>query len=137
MEKSFIDTIIIIYAHDKKDPQKQQKAIALLKSVMQNRSGIISTRVLQEYAFLAIKKLKQAHGVVIRQVKLLETLEVINQSADQICRAVEIMHSYQINFWDSCIISNAEQADCSVIFSEDLNAGQFYSGIKIVNPFVS
>lgn len=134
MEKAFIDTNIIIYANDGRDTQKQKKAIDLLKALMQRGTGTISTQVLQEYAFVAIKKLNQAHGVVIRQIKLLESLEVIPQTAEQICRAVEIMHSYQISFWDSCIISNAEQANCSIIYSEDLNAGQFYSGIKIVNP---
>ena len=72
--------------------------------------------------------------MVLRQLKLLESFEIINQSPEQIRRAVEIMHSYKISFWDACIISNAEHANCSTIFSEDLNTGQFYSGIRIKNP---
>ena len=63
-------------------------------------------------------------------------LQVINQSTDQIRRAVEIVQLYKIGFWDACIISNAEYANCLKIFSEDLNTGQFYSGIQVVNPFV-
>ncbi len=135
MNKIFIDTNIIIYANDKRDPVKQNKAIQILKNLMHQRTGTISTQVLQEYVFVAIRKLKQAHDVILRQIKLLETFEVINQSPEQIRRAVEIMHFYQISFWDSCIISNAEQADCSLIYSEDFNTGQFYSGIQILNPF--
>jgi predicted nucleic acid-binding protein len=50
-------------------------------------------------------------------------------------RAVEIRKTYRINFWDACIVSNAEYAECDTIYSEDLNTGQFYSGIRIENPF--
>jgi len=51
-------------------------------------------------------------------------------------RAVEIRKTYGINFWDACIVSNAEYAEFDAIYSEDLNTGQFYSGIRIINPFV-
>lgn len=136
MNKIFIDTNIVVYANDKRDMNKQKKAINIVKTLMKQGNGAISTQVLQEYAFVAIKKLKQSHDVVLRQIKLLESFEVINQSAEQIRRAIEIMHSYRISFWDACIISNAEHANCSEIYSEDLNTGQFYSGIQIINPLI-
>ena len=136
MYKIFIDTNIIIYANDKRDMARQKKAIDIIKSLMKNRNGTISTQVLQEYAFVALNKLKQSQDIVLRQLKLLESFEVINQSADQIRRAVEIKHLYNIGFWDACIISNAEYAHCIEIYSEDLNTGQFYSGIQINNPLL-
>jgi predicted nucleic acid-binding protein len=136
MNKIFIDTNIIVYANDKRVAKKQKKAIEIVTSFMKNRTGTISTQVLQEYAFVAINKLKQSQNVVLRQLKLLESLEVIHQSPAQIRRAVEIMHLYKIGFWDACIISNAEHANCTEIYSEDLNPGKFYSGIKILNPFL-
>ena len=137
MNKIFIDTNIIIYANDKRVIKKQKRALEIVKLLMKNRTGTISTQVLQEYAFVAINKLKQSQDVVLRQLKLLESFEVIYQSPVQIRRAVEIKHLYKIGFWDACIISNAEHANCSEIYSEDLNAGQFYSGIQIVNPFLA
>lgn len=103
--------------------------------MMKQGNGTISTQVIQEYANAALNKLNQAQDVVLRQIKLLESLEVVNQTSEQIRRAIEIMHAYKINFWDACIISNAEYSNCSVIYSEDLNTGQFYSGILIQNPF--
>jgi predicted nucleic acid-binding protein len=136
MYKIFIDTNIIIYANDKRDVAKQKKAIGIITSLMKNRNGTISTQVLQEYAYMSLNKLKQSQDVVLRQLKLLESFEVVNQSADQIRRAVEIMHLYNIGFWDACIISNAENANCIEIYSENLNTGQFYSGIQIINPLV-
>ncbi len=135
MKKKFIDTNIIIYANDARDRHKQKTAISLITSLMTSQEGVISTQVLQEYAYVAIRKLNQEPGVVVRQLKILESFEVVRQSSDMIRRAIEIMQTYKISFWDSCIISNAEYANCSVIYSEDLNSGQYYSGIQILNPF--
>lgn len=135
MEKVFLDTNVIIYANDERNKIKQDKALQLVTNLMKTNSGTISTQVLQEYASVALRKLHQRHEIIIRQIKLLESFEIVRQSPDMIRRALEIMQSYKIGFWDSCIISNAEFANCSVIYSEDLNQGQYYSGIKIVNPF--
>jgi predicted nucleic acid-binding protein len=134
MEKIFIDTNIIVYANDQRDKAKQKKVINTIKNIMTNASSTISTLVMQEYAYVALTKLKQSPDVVLRQLMLLQTFEVIHQSPDQIRRAIEIMYLYKIGFWDACIISNAEYANCLIIYSEDLNPGQFYSGIKIMNP---
>ena len=135
MIKKFIDTNVILYANDGRAPEKQKIAIDLIVSLMNSQEGVLSTQVLQEYAYAAMAKLNQAPEIVLRQIKLLEALEVVRQSPDMIRRAIEIMQTYKISFWDSCIISNAEFAGCSLIYSEDLNAGQYYSGIQIVNPF--
>ena len=134
MTKIFIDTNIIIYANDRRDAAKQKLAQQVVSDLMRNGRGVISTQVLQEYANVAISKLGQSEEVVLRQLTLLETLETIRQSPQMIRRSVELKKTYQINFWDACIISNAEAAGCTVLYSEDLNAGQFYSGIKITNP---
>lgn len=135
MDKIFLDTNIIIYANDKRDAKKQKKALEAVTRLMELGEGVISTQVMQEYACTAVKKLRQNHQVVLRQLKLLENFEVIRQSPEMIRRALEIMTTYGIGFWDACIIGNAEGANCSAIYSEDLNAGQYYSGIKVMNPF--
>ncbi|MBN2051211.1 MAG: PIN domain-containing protein [Spirochaetales bacterium] len=135
MEKIFIDTNVIVYANDKGNTEKQKKALEVVTRLMESGEGVISTQVMQEYAYTAVKKLRQNHQVILRQLKLLEHFEVIRQSPDMIRRALEIMTTYGIGFWDACIIGNAEGANCSVIYSEDLNAGQYYSGIKVANPF--
>ena len=135
MDKIFLDTNIVVYANDKRDRYKQEKAIRLITGLMQNNRGTISTQVLQEYTFVVAKKLHQEYSIILRQLKLLETFEIVRQSPEMIRRAVEIMQSYKIGFWDSCIISNAEYANCTLIYSEDLNTGQFYAGIRVENPF--
>ena len=135
MNKTFIDTNVIIYANDARDEQKQKRALAIVAEHMRLGTGVISTQVLQEYAHVALNKLHQRQDVILRQLVLLEGLEVIPQSPFLIRRSVEIKATYQISFWDACIISAAEHAKCNMILSEDLNNGQFYSGIAMENPF--
>ena len=136
MSKYFIDTNIVLYANDKRDPQKQCKARTLVVDLMRKGIGVVSTQVLQEYASAAMTKLGQPEEVVLRQLTLLETLEVVGQTPRMIRRAVELKKTYRISFWDACIIANAEEAGCTTLYSEDLNTGQFYSGIRVENPLV-
>ncbi len=92
---------------------------------------------MQEYAHVALNKLAQRQDVVIRQLFILESFNVITQSPELIRRAIEIKSAYHISYWDACIISAAENAQYETLYSEDLNAGQFYSGIIVINPFTT
>ena len=76
-----------------------------------------------------------AHHVVIRQIRLLESLTVAIPSPASVRRAVEVRNAYHISFWDAAIVSAAEAVECDVVLSEDLNADQYYAGIQVVNPF--
>ncbi len=133
----FLDTNVIIYANDSRNQDKQDQAIQLVTRLMQDNTGVIATQVMQEYAHVALNKLAQRQDVVIRQLFILESFLVIGQSPELTRRAIEIRSAYRISFWDACIISAAEKAQCETIYSEDLNAGQFYSGIIVVNPFAT
>jgi len=135
--KYFLDTNVIIYANDSRNTDKQNQAIQLVTQLMQEGNGVISTQVMQEYTHVALNKLAQRQDVVIRQLFILEAFHVIGQTPELIRRAIEIKTAYCVGFWDACIISAAEDAQCETIYSEDLNAGQFYSGIIVINPFAT
>jgi predicted nucleic acid-binding protein len=135
MGKIFIDTNIIVYANDARVPDKQEIAIEVVAGCIKNDTGVISTQVLQEYANTALNKLGQASEIVVRQIHILEALEIIQPTPALIKRAVEIKVAYKISFWDAGIIAAAESADCDCIISEDLSSGHYYAGIKIKNPF--
>ena len=135
VKKTFIDTNVVVYANDRRDWTKQRTALDLIKDLMDSGYGVISTQVLQEFAVTALTKLHQRSDVVLRTLVLLEALEIVHQTPQMIRQAVELKELYGLSFWDACIISNAEAAGCHLILSEDLNPGQFYSGIQLVNPF--
>jgi predicted nucleic acid-binding protein len=68
-------------------------------------------------------------------IERLSVLPVVPLDLPLVQRAVSTCQRYQISYWDGLIIAAAERADCTRIFSEDLNAGQSYNGIPLVNPF--
>lgn len=135
MGRQFIDTNIIVYANDGRDPGKQKRALDLVAAALREGSGVISTQVLQEYASVALGKLGQRQDVVMRQLVLLERLVVVPQTPALVRRAVELRGLYGITFWDAAIVAAAESGGCDRIFSEDLNSGQFYGAVSVVNPF--
>ncbi|MBI2300056.1 MAG: hypothetical protein HYU66_14125 [Armatimonadetes bacterium] len=65
---------------------------------------------------------------------------VDHQDPDKRARAkrliTDLLNRHQISFWDACILSAAAEAGCAVLYSEDLNAGQWYGAVQVVNPFV-
>jgi predicted nucleic acid-binding protein len=137
MKRSFINSNIIVYANHSHAGAKQHQAIDLVKTHLLKRSGVISTQVMQEYANVAVTKLNQESSVVLRQLRLLENFHMAAITPKTTRRAIEILTGYQISFWDPNIIAAAEDAECELIFSDDLNTGQFYAGIEVVDPFTS
>lgn len=138
MSKVFLDTNLVVYANDETEPEKQLRAAHLVAELGRAQRGVISTQVMQEYAYTGLRKLQQEPAVVLQQLLMLErSLEVIQVTPDLVRHAVELQALYQVNFWDACIVAAAETARCDVIYSEDLNAGLFYAGIRLVNPFAA
>jgi predicted nucleic acid-binding protein len=135
MTKVFLDTSLIVYANDERDPAKQATARECVARAMRERTGVISTQVLQEYAVVALGKLHQPSDVVLRQLLLLESLEVVQVTPALIRRGLELQLRYRIDFWDGSILAAAESANCSALLSEDLNPGQLYAGVRVENPF--
>lgn len=135
MSKAFLDTNILVYANDARDPDKQAKAIDLVAQAMREGTGVISTQVMQEYAVVAAGKLHQDLDVILRQLYLLESLEVIQITPALVRRSLELQFRYQVDFWDAGILAAAESANCEVLWSEDLNPGQLYANVRVENPF--
>lgn len=57
--------------------------------------------------------------------------------ADLVRRAVALSHRHVISYWDAALIAAAERLDAPVLYTEDLNHGQLYGSVRVVNPFRS
>jgi len=134
MKKVFLDTNILVYANDSRDPTKQARAIEVASDCMRRGTGVVSTQVLQEYAVVAVHKLGQHLDVVLRQLLLLESLQVVSITPELVRRGLELMARYQISYWDAAIIAAAEHANCSLLWSEDLTSGELYTTVRVENP---
>jgi len=135
MRRYFIDSNVIVYANDSAAGDKQERAIDLVARLIREGCGSISVQVFQEYANVALSKLKQEPDVVLRQIRVLETLSIVIPSVSLVRRQVEIRQTYGISFWDAGIVAAAEEGRCDAILSEDLSDRQFYAGVRVCNPF--
>ena len=132
---NFIDTDLLVYAHDRRDPIKQEKALEVIRREIRERRGVVSIQVMQEFANTALNKLGQAPAIVLRQLALLESLTVVCPDPPMVRRAVELKALFQLSFWDASILAAAESVGCRQLFSEDLNSGQSFGSIRVINPF--
>ena len=135
----FVDTNILIYAHDADAGSKRARAQTILRELWDSGAGRLSVQVLQEFYVNATRKL----AAPVAQVSAREVVTSYGAwvreptTADTVIRAIDVAALVQISFWDALIVASAEQAEATQIYSEDLNAGQSIGGIKIVNPLAA
>ena len=136
--KVFFDTNILVYSADAKKPQKQLIAASLLEKASIEKTGLISTQSLQEFYNAATKKLKLTKQAAKEYVELFSKQFPVKEiSIPLILNAVDISIKHKLSFWDSLIISTANETGCVVVYSEDMNNGQIIDGTKILNPFAN
>ena len=135
MSKIFIDTNVFLYLLDNKDETKREKARKILKKIVALHQPVLSTQVIKEFYVAATSKLKADSFIVKNIIHNFRNMEIVNNDLELIEQAIDISAISQISFWDSLIVAAAEKANCEFIFSEDLNSGQTYRGVKVVNPF--
>lgn len=135
MARAFVDTNVAVYAVDRRDARKQAIAQRLLRDLLNRGDVVISSQVLAEFAHTALRKLAMAPEIVQQQMRMLASGEVVLPTADLLCSAVDIQTRYSISFWDACIVQAAVVSGCDVLYSEDLNPGQWYDRVQVVNPF--
>lgn len=137
-DKVFFDTNILVYSADVSDARKQKIATALIKSAIDSGNGVISTQCLQEFFNVAQKKLNISKEAAKELVEYFaDNLPVVEISVPLILSAVDISIKGQFSFWDSLILSAANDTGCATVYSEDLNDQQIIAGAKIQNPFAA
>lgn len=136
-DKYFIDTNILMYAHDSAAGEKHVRAKALVEQMWKTNSGVVSTQVLQELAVNLRKKARKPLDA--RAVRDLVTdylaWQVVVNRGDSILEALDLETRYQVSFWDALVIQAANAAGVSILYSEDLSDGQCYGGVTVSNPF--
>jgi len=134
-ERSFFDSNLLVYTDDQDAPEKQRIALQLIESARLSRKGVLSTQVLQEYFVSTVRKLGVPAHVARRKVEIFSRFELVRIDTDDILAAIDLHRLHQFHFWDALIIRAALRSGCSVLFSEDLQAGRKIEGLEIVNPF--
>ncbi len=136
-ERSFIDTNVLIYAEASDVPAKQRTALDLLKRLYEEALGVLSTQVLQEYCNVALKKLRLPAQHVRAQLDLYQQFEVIQVTPAIIQAGLDLHQTRSVAFYDAIIVASAQIAGCTVLWTEDMNAGESVGGLRIINPFAA
>lgn len=136
-DKCFVDTNILLYAHDLSTGVKHQRAQTLIEELWNSRLGVVSTQVLQELS-VSLQR-KTAHPPTAKEIRaLIEDYlawEVVTNTGASVLEGLDIAGRYRISFWDALILQAAETAGTSILLSEDLSDGQKYGSVRVVNPF--
>ena len=137
-DKVFVDTNILVYAHDVDAGDKHALARDLVSRLWETRTGILSTQVLQEFIVAVTRKVLTPISVAQarRAARNYCQWELIVNDSRIILQATEIQEVHQLSFWDALIVSAAFEGNAAVIATEDLNDGQRVEGIVVQNPFV-
>jgi predicted nucleic acid-binding protein len=137
-EKCFVDTNILIYAHDRAAGKKNERARDLLEDLWATGLGVLSTQVLQELCINLQRKV--ARPLPVDDIRLLIqdylTWEIVINTAESVLHALEFQVRYSLSFWDALVVQAAERSGAAILYSEDLAAGQHYGDIEVVNPLV-
>jgi predicted nucleic acid-binding protein len=134
--KYFVDTNILIYAHDRAAGPKHERARQLIERLWTTGQGALSTQVLQELCVNLRRRV--AHPLPSNEIaKLVEdylSWEIVINTPQSILAALEIEARYKVSYWDALILHAAESCGAAFLYSEDLSSGQHYGAVQVVNP---
>jgi predicted nucleic acid-binding protein len=135
-DKTFVDTNVLIYAHDVDAKAKHEAAKRVLHELWSSRSGALSMQVLQEfYVHVTHKIPRPIAKASARLVVDTYTIWCVETTPSEISNAFRIEDESRLGFWDALIVAAAIRSGANRILSEDLDAGQTISGVRIENPF--
>lgn len=135
--KVFVDTNVLIYAHDLDADPKRTVAAAILKDLWSTRLGMLSTQVLQEFYVNVTRKIPSTLSPPVAReiVRSYSAWPVQVLEPEMILRASEIEERHRLSFWDALIVTAALAGRAAKILSEDLQPGRMIEGVLIENPF--
>ena len=133
----FVDTNILLYGYDTSAGEKREIALKIIEEGW-TRPGClaISVQVLQEFYVNFIKS-GQTRETTCQIIEDLSQWPVIDNTLERFGQGLEICRHYQISLWDGMILSSAKFSGAKSMLTEDLNHGQNYDGVQVVNPFLS
>jgi predicted nucleic acid-binding protein len=138
-DRFFLDTNILVYVFDAKLPEKAKAAAALVRHAVDSGEGVISYQVVQEFLNVALRRFARPFSVAEAEQYLLTVLKpllAVESSPTLYLEALRILARHQFSWYDSLIVAAALQAECSTLYTEDLQPGREVEGLRIRNPFV-
>jgi predicted nucleic acid-binding protein len=137
--EAFVDTNVLIYAAcgALDFPEKYDRAWEIIA----RGNYAVSAQVLAEFYVVSTKK--KVGGIPLKPSEAstwLDRLSLVTVIAidDEIVRqAAHHAQQFRISYWDAALIAAAETQNIKILYTEDLNHGQFYGSVQAINPFLT
>jgi predicted nucleic acid-binding protein len=135
---TFVDTNVLVYAHDTSDAARQPIAAHLLDDLWRDRDGLLSTQVLTEFYAVVTRKFdpplprREARALVDAYA----AWPLVQVDAPLIVAASALEEQHSLSFWDALIVEAARRGGANRLVSEDLQHGRRIAGMVITNPFL-
>jgi predicted nucleic acid-binding protein len=138
-QREFVDTNVLVYAHDGAAGNKHVRAKALLADLWANGNGCLSVQVLQEFYVNVTRKVSRPLNPEDARhlIEGLGTWMVHSPTSDDVVEAIRLHQAAQLSFWDAMILMSAARLGCSTVWSEDLGHGHVVGRVTIKNPFAA
>ena len=132
----FLDSNILLYACSDALADREKQVIAD-RLIMETDFGL-SAQVLQEFISNALRKriLGISESKIDATMELAGHVPVLPITRELVVSATILRRRFQLSDWDACIIAAALELGCHTLYTEDLSHGQYYGGVKVVNPFL-
>ena len=135
MSVEFVDTNVLLYAHDRSAGNKHDRSVELLAHLFEAASGVLSIQVLSEFYSAATKKLAMKSEQAEAVISYLGDWTIHRPGHDDLLRAAQLHRRHKVAWWNAMILNSAIESGCSILWSEDLKHGQRYGTVTVRNPF--
>jgi predicted nucleic acid-binding protein len=136
-DRTFVDTNILVYAHDSSETAKQPIARSRLDALWAEHAGTLSTQVLQEFYCVATRKMSPplARAEAREIVGAYAAWPVVLLDPAVILAATDLEEKHGLSFWEALVVQAATVGGAGRLLTEDLQDGMVIEGVRIENPF--
>jgi predicted nucleic acid-binding protein len=138
-DRFFLDTNMLVYAHDRSEHKKQRRAIEVLDLLALEGNGYVSVQNLSEFFWVATRKLpaplslKDAQNQVIR---LTRVFNAVDMNSLVLMEALRGVREHKLALRDAQVWASAKLNQVPVVLSEDFQHRRTVEGVLFLNPFV-
>jgi len=130
-----LDTNILIYATDMDGGPRQRRSIELLASAAKAGAGL-TEQTLVEFISVSIKKTRTPlHTTTYVLRRWLESFRLLTPGPSIVADVLELLAKHRLSAWDARLLAVCAKSGCATLFSEDLQDGAKYAGVRVLNPF--
>ncbi|MBI5329341.1 MAG: PIN domain-containing protein [Betaproteobacteria bacterium] len=135
MPAALVDTSILLYAISTAPEEAEKKAVA--REILAGTDWGVSIQVLQEFYVNVTRAPAPAmdHMAAVKAVEQLLLRPVVVNDAALLRAALTLKERYGLSYWDAAVVAAAKLSGAAILYSEDMNDGQDYGGVRVVNPF--